>query len=754
MRSIIPFIVLTFVSTFAQLSSVAYPDDPFVGIDNPAYLGVLETDVFAARAYGRENTLGSISISGQGYLLGTDFDQNKYSLYWGLGLGNRIGGIGYIDRTVWLDNEKVHMWRAGIISRPIRWLAWGASYSEFWGQDIRAGIALRPATDRITLWADAVFDKEFEHQKSIVGGEILPIDGVHIYGSYDIDGKTAWVGARFDFGHLSISGGADQNGDFPFAQTMLSSKRFRSLLPFRTKSIKLVFKGSYPESPSIFGKKCFRRTMDAVARIVDDEKVQRLIIKDDGSLFTFAQREELRNVLKKFKSRGGKIIVYAENLGNGGMFLYSIADTICLPPAGDVNFYGIGAEITYYKGLLDKIGVKADMIHIGEFKTAAEPYSADSMSEQMRSEITTILACIDTTIVAAVAEGRNVGTDMVRKWIGDAPQTASSAKHIGIIDTITYFDEFEKLSGWKKATPIGTYLSENNKLATRWNEPPAIAIIPVEGSIIHGSSVPAGFLSSRSVGDKSLVKIIKKAAADKNVKGIILRIDSPGGSAFASDQIWHAARKNHNEKPIWASMGSYAASGGYYIASAADSIFADETTITGSIGVLGGKFTIAGLYEKLRLRSETVYLSPNANIYSPIDTFSNAQRDRFRQNMEQSYDLFKSRVLEGRKKLTPYSLEKIAQGKVHTGSTALENGLIDKIAGISDVQKEMAKNLEIDNDYVIKHYSQYSSFDFWEVLEKLSLLPKILQRIDGEKYLNISSDENLWFVVPYLLELK
>ncbi len=754
MRSIIPFVFLTFVLIFAQLSSVAYPDDPFSGIGNPAYLGALETDVFAARAYDKENTTGSIAIAGHGYLIGTDFDQNRYSFYWGLGLGSRSGGIGYVDRTVWLDNEKVHMWRAGIISRPIRWLAWGASYSEFFGQDFRTGIAIRPATDRITLWADMISDKNFNEQKFIVGGEILPIDGVHLYGSYDIDGKTAFVGARFDFGHLSLSGGADQDGDSPFAQTMLSSKRFRSLLPFRAKSIKLVFKGSYPESPSIFGKKCFRRTIDAISKLVDDEKVKRIVIKDDGASFTFAQREELRNVLKRFEARGGKILVYAEKLGNGGMFLYSIADTICLPPAGDVNFIGIGGAITYYKGLLDKIGVKADMVHIGKFKTAAEPYSADSMSEQMRSEITAILARIDTSIVEAVADGRNVGVDMVRKWISDAPQTASSAKNIGIIDTVAYFDEFKIFSGWKKATSIGTYLDENDKLAYRWNESPAIAVIPVEGSIIHGSSAPAGFLSSRSVGDKSLVKIIERAAKDKNVKGIILRIDSPGGSAFASDQIWHAARKAHHKKPVWTSMGSYAASGGYYIASAADSIFADETTITGSIGVIGGKFSIAGLYEKLGLRSETIYLSPNANLYSLTDTFSNAQRDRYRQNMEQAYGLFKNRVLEGREKLTPHGLEKIAQGKVHTGTAALENGLIDRIAGISDVQKEMAENLEIDNDYVVKHFSQYSSFDFWELLGKLSLLPKIFQRTNGERFPAFSSDENLWFVVPYVLELK
>ena len=756
MRNIIISIFLVIIISSAQMSSVAYPDDPFAGIENPAYMGILETNMFAARAYGRENTLGSIAIAGNGYFLGTLFNEDRYSLDWGLAVGDKIGGMGYIDRTLWLDGKKIHSWRAGVISRPIRWLSWGITYSEYFGQDFRTGMAIRPATDRITLWADMLTDKDFKSQSFIVGGEILPIDGIHLYGSYDIDSKTAYFGARFDFGHLSISGGSDQNGDFPFAQTVLSSKRFRSLIPFRTKSVKLTLKGSYPESPSVFGKKCFRRTMDAVGKIVDDERVNRIIIRDEGALLTFAQREELRNLFARFKARGGKIIVYADNLGNGGMYLYSIADTICLPPAGDINFYGIGAEITYYKGLLDKIGVKADMIHIGEYKTAAEPYSADSMSRQMREEITKILARIDTTIVEAVADGRNVSRDMVRKWIVDAPQTAQSAVHIGMIDTVAYFDEFKNFSGWKKATSITTYSRESDELAIRWDEPPQIAIIPVEGSIIHGASAPTGFLSSKSAGDKSLTKIIEKVANNRKIKGVILRIDSPGGSAFASDQIWHSARKCGEKKKVWASMGSYAASGGYYIASAADKIFADETTITGSIGVLGGKFSIAGLYQKLGLRKESVYMSPNANLYSLLDTFSTAQRERMRQNMEQSYSLFKSRVLLGRKDLTPRALEKIAQGKVHTGKDAVQNGLVDNIAGIYDVEKRMAQTLEIENDYEITQFSQYTSFDLWEFFKKYSILPRYLHKFVEDKNLpiEISSEENLWYIVPYILELK
>jgi len=420
-----------------------------------------------------------------------------------------------------------------------------------------------------------------------------------------------------------------------------------------------------------------------------------------------------------------------------------------------VQFLGIGAELTYYRGLFDKLGIRADMVHIGDYKTAAEPYYADSMSPQMREELTKILSHIDTLIVSAIASAKGISPDSVRKWMENSPMSPQDARKFGIITDVAYWDEFKDSVGWGEATSINTYLCETSPLSPRWDKMPKIAVIPVEGTIVHGASSPEGLLSGKVAGDKTVVKLLEKVAGDKSIKGIILRVDSPGGSAYASDLIWRAAVRAKEKKPLWVSMGSYAASGGYYISSAGDSIFADNSTITGSIGVVGGKFSIGGLYQKLGLSKQAIYLSPNANIYSLTDTFTTAQRELIRKYMEQSYSLFKERVLAGRKNLTPDSLESLAQGKVHTGTGAKLNGLVDEIAGLSEVERRMARHLGLEEgEYQIYHYSPYEAFDWFELAKKFAGVATGKLSPLSVKMPEFPDEDFLWYLVPYYIELK
>ena len=781
-------ILFVLVIAQAQQFSVAYSENPVGGIQNPGYFSTIDGSMFEAFVDKDDKYFDSKKFGGifannfipfgfdiSSYDIG-DGDESITSVWWGLSLGGEKGGIGYLDKYYFQNGAHRHSCRVGLISHMARWLSWGATYSEDYnidslysgsnfnidvmnkslGQEIRTGLALRPNAEFLTIYGDAIFNHDFEYKNAIVGGEIIPYKGIHLLGSYDIENKQAYLGLRFDIGHISVSGynGSSDNDNISGAAVVISERRFKSILPYRAKSIKLTLDGSYSESPSLLGGKSFDRLATRVAKIVDDPSVEQIIIRLKEPSFTFAQYEELRDILQRFKNRGGKIKIFAENLGNGTMFLTSLADQICLPPAGGVNFFGIGAQLTYYKNFFEKIGVKADMIHIGEYKTAAEPYVADSMSPQMREEITSMLENIDTIIVKKVADGRDVPVDTVRRWIERCPLQAKSAKDNGVIDTVAYWDEFEKFSGWDKAKSINTYLFEHNEISYRWDSPPMIAVIPIEGSIVSGASSPGGFITGRTAGDKTVVKLIEKAAKNPKVKGIILRIDSPGGSAYASDLIWHSADKASEKKPVWISMGSYAASGGYYIASAGDSIFADLSTITGSIGVLGGKFTIGGLYDKLGLRKEPIYMSPNANIFSITDTFSTKQREVMRKNMENSYSLFKDRVLKGRQNLSPDSLEKIAQGKVHIGDEAVKIGLVDDIAGIVQVQNKFAKHLKLGRDYKIREYSPYEAFDWFGLAKKFVISSKILKlKQDFETFGNIQNDD-MWYLVPYYIELK
>ncbi len=754
--------VISSITVSAQPWSIACPDDPAGGLGNPAYFGTLDGAMFQSFVTSIKNPVTDkidnsfYNVFGNPVLpFGVDFHGNDhYSLWWGLSIGDDKGGIGYHDRYTFIDGQKKHIWSVGLLSRPSRWLAWGATYGEGYQKDIRTGIALRPGVEFFTLWGDCLFDGEFEYRNALVGAEIIPLDGVHFRGSYDIENEEIWFGMRFELGHSALTASSNAETDNLSAGIILSSQRFRSLMPYRAKSIKLTLKGSYPESPSMLNGKSFRRLSDALTLVVDDPKTEEIIIKLYNPGLPFAQLEDLRGILERFQARGGKVTFFAEHLGNGSMYLTSAADRVCLPPAGSVIFNGIGIELTYLKGLLNKIGVQADIVHIGKFKTGYEQFYADSMSEQMHSELMKVLAHLDTIIVNQVAKGKNIPVETVRKWIEDTPHHSNRAMESELIDTIAYWDEFEEFSGWDKAKKLTTYLDEHDEITVRWDDPPAIAVITVEGSIISGYSGGGGFISGRTAGAKTIAKLLEKAKNDGKVKGIILRIDSPGGSAYASDIIWHAVRDAAEEKPVWVSQAAYAASGGYYIASAGDSIFSNITTMTGSIGVIGGKFSIHGLYDKLGIRKESIYLSPNANLYSLTDTFSTTQRELVRRSMEDSYNLFKERILTGRENLTADSLEALAQGQIQMGITAKSNGLIDEIAGISEVEKRFAKHLKLGDDYEIKHYTPYDAFDIFELIKKFALVPEWRKISRDLEYFNAMSKENLFYLMPYYLELK
>ncbi len=761
MKKVLFALVIAAISsaTFCQMWSVAHPENAASGVANPAFYGTYEGTMFQTMLSGRKfgddtrNTVKS-TLAMQFLNFGVDFyDEDDYNLWWALSAGSRGGGIGYRSDYHYLGETRQVDWTLGLYSRLARWLSWGAVYADA-AKEYRAGLAVRPGFENVTLFSDFVLDDDLEYQNSIVGAEIMPTRGVYLRGNYDIENEGAWLGLRFDFGHTSVSAYADDKFENFDAGITFAEKRFASPTRFKAKNVKLTLAGAYPETPKMLGKNSFRRLAADLTRLCEDNATEKIIIKLESPALTIAQLEEIRGIFEKFKARGGKIIIFAEELGNGGMYFASIADEVVLPPAGGINFCGIGAQSAYYKGLMDKVGLRFDVVHIGKFKTAFENFYADSMSAANRQEIAEILSHIDTLLTNGVAKSKNVTVEKVRSWHAKAPMHADVAVAEGLADTILYWDEFEKYSGWNKATSFAHYTNERDEAKIEWSEPPCIAVIPIEGSIMSGKSSGGGLFSSKTVGDKSMEKIIARAQKDPNIKGIILRIDSPGGSAYASDLIWHAAQNAKEKKPIWISMGSVAASGGYYIAAAGDSIFADRTTITGSIGVVGGKLTFGGLYNKLNVRNETISLSPTFNTYSLVDTFSTLQRELVRKSMEGSYALFKNRVLANRKNLTADSLEDLAQGKVHVGVAALNNGLVDAIAPLIEVERRFAKHLGIENRYDIKMLTPYNTFDFMGMLDEMSLLPSwalISRDIDFAQ--NVSR-ENVFAVMPYFITIE
>ena len=745
-----------FLLSFSQdmSGSVAFPEIYNDFTINPGVTGIISANyLHLLLSHETGENQFSIYAGGKGYFLGGDYSGEVKHLISGIGFGNKRFGVGYYYRWIFRDDRKAYSWRLGFLARPYKWFSLGFCYSRNWGDKIRFGLALRPATEIITFSTDLDYNDKIDiNSMRLI---LNPIKGLYLYANWNT-GNTYGLGIRFDILHLSLMtcGNNDKNSKISFTTF---SRPLESILSPRIKNLKVTISGKYDEAPFLT-KKSFPKFVYNLSRVIlSDKRPDRLLIELDSPELSFAQYEELRELLKEYRQNGGKVILYTDGLANGSMFLASVADSLIMNPMGFVNFTGIGVEVIYMKRLLDKLGVKADFVQIGKYKTAAEQFIADTMSKYMREELMDFLSKIDTLIVSKVSEGRGKSVDLVRRWINDAPQTASGAKQAGMVDTLMYWNDFEKKYGWKKAKKLSYILRYRNPISYSWADKARIAIVTIDGAIIHGKSRPGDILWSKSAGDETICKIIKSASDDKNVKGIILRVNSPGGSAFASEMIWQAIKRAREKKPVWASMGSLAGSGGYYIPSAASKIYADRLTLTGSIGVIGGKFSIRGLLDKIGLNVNSIYLSPNANFWSYSDTFDIYQRERFRQNLEEVYKIFKERVLWGRGRLTPDSLEKLAQGRIYSGAKAKEIGLIDEIGGLQVAIRDMAKKLRIDKKYNIKFYNQYEKPKLIKYLRYIGLdneLVEDLSLISSQITNRKLFEDNIYYLMPYIIKLR
>ncbi|QDU63528.1 Protease 4 [Planctomycetes bacterium Pan216] len=471
-----------------------------------------------------------------------------------------------------------------------------------------------------------------------------------------------------------------------------------------------------PQPTGFFGEQDdnLRAVAERIAKAAKDDQVKALYLKVGGMGVGFGQIYEFRESIANFKKSGKK--VYAD-LGDGlsGAYLLACsADEIIVPPAGAVLLTGIRMQVLFLKDLLGKIGVEADFVQVGDYKGAAEPLTRSSMSKAFRKQLTSVLDDYFEQMVGLIAESRGLEVEKVRKLIDEGPFSPEDAKKAGLIDRVTYMSdlrsdlakefnakkvvfkmnygrrniekEFEGIAGLMK---LLSSMSGQNKKPEGFSLKPRIALIYATGPIMTGAS-DQGF-GDGTTGSSTLIKAIRAARDDGKVSAIVLRIDSPGGSALASDLIWHELKKSG--KPVVASMGNTAASGGYYIALGAEKIYAEPGTLTGSIGVVGGKFALKGLMDKVGLNAEVISRGKNANLFSLETKFSASERTAITGLMESIYERFTSITSESRdipsKELTEY-----AEGRVWTGRQAKKIGLVDELGTLNDAidaAKELAK---------------------------------------------------------------
>jgi protease-4 len=428
-------------------------------------------------------------------------------------------------------------------------------------------------------------------------------------------------------------------------------------------------------------------TTEAIRKAKDDPRITGLYLEIDSIGVGWAGASELRDAITAFGESGKPCWAWSDSYDNKSYYVASACKNVYMSPAGVMLVNGFSITTEYYAGTFEKLGVKANFEHVGDFKSAIEPYMRAEPSEAASAAMEYMLDGLYGQMTASIAASRGLTEDEVKALVDDPPITPESAVARKMIDGLKWHDEVaEELAGEDHST-----VREMRKPDLGFGSGKAIAVVHAEGAIVSGESGSPLF-GGNLVGDRSLVEILDDLREDDDVAAVVLRVNSPGGSGLASDNIWRGLKRLQAAgKPLVVSMGDYAASGGYYIAAPADWIVAEPVTLTGSIGVFGGKLNLGGIYEKIGVTTHTYTRGQMSDLFSPIADFSDPERARFREFLQSFYDTFVSRVAEGRK-MTPEAVHEVAQGRVWTGAQAKDRGLVDEIGGL-DVAIHKARAL-------------------------------------------------------------
>lgn len=439
-----------------------------------------------------------------------------------------------------------------------------------------------------------------------------------------------------------------------------------------------------------------------------DNRISGVLLDINFPGIGWGKADELRDAVADFRTSGKPVYAYMEIGTNKEYYIATAAEKIFLPPSGDIYINGFAAEAMFYKGSLDKLGIEADVIQIGpKYKNAPDQFTKKEMGEGQREVINAILDEYFGRFTRAIAEARKKTPEDVSELVDDAPYNARQAKELGLIDEAFYkeqvYGELKTRLNYKAEESLRTVRTSEYKEipsdSLGLNKGERVAVIYASGTINVGSSNESPF-GGAMTGSDTIVKAVNDAANDNSIKAIVLRVDSPGGSALASDLMWYALENAKAKKPVVVSMGDVAASGGYYIACNADKIIAQPTTITGSIGVFMGKPVVKGLYDWLGITNQYIMRGKNSGIFRETEKWTPDERAKMEAQTNGIYfDNFIPKVAAGRNKSVEEA-NALGQGRVWTGTQAKANGLIDEFGGLEkavEVAKQLA-NLPADKD--------------------------------------------------------
>ncbi|MBK9365486.1 MAG: signal peptide peptidase SppA [Deltaproteobacteria bacterium] len=617
-------------------------------------------------------------------------------------------------------------WDLGLGWRPLSWLGFGAVARNIGSpaptRGITAGYAasatLRPFDEKLELSIDYGLTEQADLTKAPdqTFSAILrssPVNGLVLRARADTDPEFSYYafsgGLEVYFGGLG--GGAWVSDNAQAVTGYVVSGPLDANLFGAGESVPLIRLNqafAYQSQAGLFGpsQESYLGLLERLRVAATDPAVEGLVITVDSVPFSFAQIQELQAAIAAIRAQGKPVVAYIDGAAsNSGYALAAACDKVYLHPAGEVDLIGLSAEMNYLQGSLDLVGVEAQYAKRAEFKSAPEQWTNTEASEPARTQMNALMDDLFAALVDSVVKGRGMTEAHVKELIDGGPYTAAEALKLGLVDGLLYPDEVEEeLEG---VLPKNYELDDEYRSLTDtsgWVAAKEVAIIYIDGPITSGESAAPGLLGGGgNAGSATIVRALIHAAESSSVKAVVLRVDSPGGSAFASDEIWRAVEMVQEEgKPVIASFGGVAASGGYYVAAGADAIYAEPATITGSIGVYGGKFSFGELMGKVGIGSEVYQRGRNAGMYSlsrPMDPIEYAAMDRL---IEETYRQFKSRVSEGRG-MTMEEVDAVARGRVWSGTDAKEVGLVDELGGLQDAitRAKLEAGLDADDDVTL-----------------------------------------------------
>ncbi len=680
--------------THLPSSSIAVSDDALATFFNPSGLGTGRgLNLYYLRTYqstwaGDDAFFLAVPNGGFGVEFATadaDTTFTRYTLSSGQHLGHSLyAGTSYS----WINSDDktydtFHSLSFGLMYRR-RYFSLGAMardlnqpklFGEKLGRTYDFGFAIRPGTWRTTLSFDMRKTQGVEGVDLRYALEVRPIRELMLRGTLNRDlSFDVRFGINIGNWGLGTGNSFDKNQE---AQTGVGYFHFSNIPTTKQLPRRRMFLDLQMDT-----------LKDVLPIAKSDEDIAGILIRINGNNYGMAQLQEMADAILDFRESGRVVLCYLTNCSTGDYIVAATCDGILIHPFAEVRLIGLRAERSFYKGALDILGIRADLEHIGKYKSGSEALTRKEMSEAQREIQNIILDDLYEQLVESIAHGRGWTPEVVKKRIDEGPYTALQAFRVELVDRIV--NEGHLKHAVTELTDRHTDLVSLNEYAARrlytqeWQVPqPKIAIIEAKGLMVTGDSFIDPLTGTQVMGADTIVRAIQTAKDDDSIKAVVLRIDSGGGLVIAADIIWQALVTLAKIKPLVVSMGDVAASGGYYIAAPANVIVAQPGTITGSIGVIGGKYSLKGLYEKFGIRKEILKRGEHADFYTDYSDYPPSEQAIIQKQIKEIYNEFITKVAAGRSELTTPEVDKLGRGRIWSGRQAKENGLVDELGGLS-----------------------------------------------------------------------